>query len=174
MNKIEDLSGRRFGRLTVLFRSKNDFRRRATWACRCDCGRLVSKQGTQLKRDQTHSCGCLRLEIQKEYNTIHGGCKTRLYNIWAGMKSRCFYQKNNRWQYYGGRGIKVCDAWVKSFSKFRDWALSKGYSDNLTIDRINVNGDYCPENCRWVTYKEQANNRRKPEIKKEFDSVIAR
>lgn len=152
----ETMTGKRFGRLVVLSMDRAEKKNGRFWLCRCDCGNLTVVRETDLRRGNTKSCGCLR----KERLQIHGDRYTRLYNIWKGMKKRCGYQKAVNYKNYGGRGIKVCSAWEKSFSAFREWALQNGYQDDLTIDRVDNNGNYEPGNCRWVTMKEQNHNKR--------------
>lgn len=157
MKKASDLTGQRFGRLVVL---KRDFSRKkaAFWICQCDCGKETTVQSCHLRSGATQSCGCLHME--NGYKTTwkkHGDYKTRLYHIWITMKSRCFNKKDKR---YGGRGITVCSEWSESFEAFRDWALANGYRDDLTIDRIDVDGNYEPSNCRWATKLEQQSNKR--------------
>lgn len=164
ITRLIDLSGAEFGNLIVLHRAPNHEtpcgQAVTSWVCKCKCGKEITVTSQNLRRGHTKSCGCLI----PQHNLKHGDCVnhtiSRLYNIWAGMKARCYNTHNPRYEYYGKRGIKVCNGWL-SFESFRRWALCNGYSDDLTIDRIDNDGDYAPGNCRWTTQKVQSNNSRK-------------
>ena len=158
----KDLTGQKFGRLTVLEKSCLDSGRngcKTYWICRCDCGNLTSVMTSNLTSGKVISCGCARNESTVNRFTKHNKRQTRLYHTWQDMKQRCFNMNDDAYSHYGGRGITVCDEWLE-FEQFYDWAMTNGYRDDLTIDRKDVDGDYCPENCRWTTYKEQNRNRR--------------
>lgn len=157
--KFVDLTGKRFGRLTVICReeSKNN---RTMWICKCDCGNEIIAESYNIKTGHTVSCGCFQRERTSAANMTHGKRKTRIYRIWVCMKNRCYQETYHAFKHYGGRGITVCDEWRNSFESFYKWAISSGYEDNLSIDRIDVNGNYCHENCRFVTMAEQNKNKR--------------
>lgn len=150
-----DITGQKFGRLTALNFS-HKMRDKSYWSCLCDCGKKKNIRADGLKNGNTRSCGCL----QKEKATIHGIRYTRLYKIWKGIKQRCYNEKSTNYKNYGGRGITICYEWKNNAEVFYDWAIANGYEEELTIDRINNDGNYEPNNCRWTTNKEQARNKR--------------
>lgn len=156
----DEMIGKRFGRLTVLRLSHKDRWYKRNYVCRCDCGNETIVLGRNLTTGNTTSCGCFKKEvIEKGANLKHAMRKTRLYSIWAGIRKRIRNERDISFENYGGRGIKVCDEW-SDFANFAKWALENGYCANLTIDRIDVNGDYAPDNCRWATIKQQQRNKR--------------
>lgn len=130
------------------------------WHCKCECGNERIVTGIHLTSGHTTSCGCKKAEVSGSRFRTHGMKHTRLYRIWEGMKSRCTIKTVPSFKHYGGRGIKICDDWLNSFESFHDWAISNGYTDDLSIDRIDVNGNYEPSNCRWVSMKKQSYNKR--------------
>uniref|UniRef100_A0A6M3XGN0 Uncharacterized protein n=1 Tax=viral metagenome TaxID=1070528 RepID=A0A6M3XGN0_9ZZZZ len=160
MGKIIDLTGQKFGRLTVLcIGQKGTKTTPLKWKCICECGNVKNVSGQSLKNSAIRSCGCLQKEVASKLNCSHHGWGTRLYSIWDKMIQRCTNRKHKHYKNYGGRGIKVHKQW-KQFKYFKEWAYKNGYTDNLTIDRIDNNGNYEPGNCRFITLKEQQHNKR--------------
>lgn len=158
------LEGQRFGRLTVICFHHKDKSRSRYYLCKCDCGNKVIIYKYNLIRGLTKSCGCLNSELAIKRFRKHNKTNSRVYKCWLGMKNRCYNKNEPAFYRYGGRGITVCDEWKNDFMAFYDWAMANGYKDDLTLDRINNNGDYGPSNCRWATMKEQQRNRRDNKI----------
>lgn len=167
----EDLSGKRFGKLIVIrrLREKEIKTNQYNWLCLCDCGNYIHASANKLKSGHTKSCGCSKYENSiGDITRTHGMSNTKIYHVYQSMLQRCFYPKNISYKNYGGRGITVCDEWAgeHGFENFYKWAVKAGYDENKSraeqsIDRIDVNGNYCPENCRWADWATQVKNKRK-------------
>lgn len=157
MSRAVDLTGMRFGRLSVIGKTRTKSGRVA-WVCKCDCGNETAPMTSELLRGRTQSCGCLRNEIAGNTFRKHGQHGTRLYRIWSNMIQRCSNPKHDSYSLYGAKGVIVCDEW-KNFAAFSKWAMENGYTDSLSIDRIKNDKGYSPENCRWATPQEQTDNR---------------
>ena len=166
-----DLTGIKFGKLTVINRAEKKEGARAVWNCVCDCGKEKTIRATHLRSGAAKSCGCVATEKIVKFNTTHGKANSRIYGVWLNMKNRCYNKKVKSYKHYGGRGIAVCDEWLNSFESFMDWSYANGYNDfakysECTIDRIDNNGNYCPSNCRFTDAKGQAKNKRRPPSRK--------
>lgn len=156
---LDELLNKTFGRLTIVNAYRNDKGYvRVKASCLCD-GNIKDYSYYSLRKGHTLSCGCLRKENTAQMRTVHHGRGTRLYNIWKGMRQRCNNPNHPEYKYYGGAGIKICEKW-NDFQIFREWALNNGYAENLTIERNELDGDYCPQNCKWIPKGEQSSNKR--------------
>lgn len=166
VNSTPDNIGRKYGKMTVIgieHQISSNGKYKYAWRCRCDCGNERIVAPAKLKSGHTKSCGCGKIDRIKDDarfdRTTHGGRHERLYHIWRGIKVRCHSEVSKDYSRYGGRGIIVCDEWRNSYAAFRDWAFSHGYDDTLTIERKDVNGNYCPENCCWIPLEDQSKNK---------------
>lgn len=153
-----DLTGKKFNQLTVIAQSHRDLSGRMHWKCICDCGNMTIVQGYDISKGKTLSCKECGNKRTSEKNKKHGHKADKLYYAWINMKTRCYNPNYYLFKNYGGKGISICEEW-HDFINFKDWSLNNGYSRELSIDRINNNKNYCPDNCRWVTMKVQQNNR---------------
>jgi len=158
MGKYIDITGQKFNKLTVISKIENSSSKKARWLCKCDCGNFTEVSGDNLRNGSVKSCGCLIVYNNKQRAT-HRKSNIRLYNIWRNMKARCNCKSNPFYKNYGERGIKIYNDWIM-FENFYNWAINNGYKENLSIDRIDVNGNYEPNNCRWIPLSKQAYNKR--------------
>ena len=157
MSNFIDLTNKKFNKLSVIKRTANTKSTSAMWLCKCDCGNEVIIRSSHLIDGTTKSCGCLRKQILN--HTTHNLSHSKIYNVYYGMKKRCYSLNNASYKRYGGRGIKICDEWLNDFMNFYNWSMENEYEKELQIDRINNNGNYEPTNCRWVTPSINSNNR---------------
>lgn len=168
MGKFIDLTGQKFGKWTVIKRNGVNSSGSVKWKCICECGNIGFVGSYALRSGESKSCGCYAKEItskrSKIDNKIHGLTGSKIYHTWTNIKQRCSNPDCDNYSLYGGRGIKVCNEWKHDFMAFYNWSMSHGYIGNLSIDRIDVNGNYEPSNCKWSTSKEQARNRRSNHI----------
>lgn len=164
--KNEKWIGQKFNDLTVVgfeHKTSSNGKHRWCWKLKCECGKDIVASPYKVINGKIKSCGCAKAErcrnMTEKYRLKHGGRGERLYHIWRGMKMRCLVETSKDYKRWGGRGIKMCDEWVKDYVAFRTWAHNNGYNESLSLDRIDVNGDYCPDNCRWATTKDQSRNK---------------
>lgn len=161
MGKLIDLTGKRFGRLTVLEKVEGNYTNKSSkWKCKCDCGNIYIGTSNYIKRQPHISCGCWKKEITKKVRGKHLSSKSKLYNIWESMKARCYRNSCKDFPNYGGRGIIIQESWKNDFRIFKKWALENGYKEGLTIERIDVNANYDEKNCCWIRNEFQILNRR--------------
>lgn len=156
--KKKELTGESFGKLLVLEKAEN-IGKNTRWLCLCECGKKKTILTYNLLSGRSKSCGCVRGEKLGNLTRTHSGSGTKIYDIYKGMKQRCGNVKNPAYKYYGDRGICICNEWLENFEVFREWSLSNGYKDGLSIDRRDPNGGYNPANCRWVSMHKQQNNK---------------
>ena len=161
MKNFNDLIGHKFGKLTVIKNVGTNKRHNTLWLCKCECGNNKIVARDKLITGNTKSCGCLKKQHCSSLHKTHSLSNTKIGYTWRGMKSRCYNPKNENYKNYGGRGIKVCDEWLNDFMNFYNWSINNGYKEDLSIDRINSDGNYEPNNCRWITWKEQTRNTRR-------------
>lgn len=166
-----DLVGKKFGLLRVVERTENDKNGSPKWLCLCDCGNSIVVYGSCLRYGITKSCGCMRKEWNSNKHKKHEQSNSKLYGVWRSMKYRCNNPNCHAYENYGGRGIRVCDEWNGSFLSFMCWANEAGYKEGLSLDRIDVNGNYTPDNCRWATAKIQTNNQRNNRLLEYNDEI---
>lgn len=162
MGRIINMVGKEFNGCVVLGSKGMDKDKKARWGCRCYCGKNFVTTGKSIRAGKTKSCGCFKTKVivkAGKENKIHGETKTRLYNIWHGMKKRCSTPSDTSYKNYGAKGIRVCKEWLDSYENFRGWALSNGYEEHLTLDRIESDKNYSPDNCRWANWITQGRNR---------------
>lgn len=165
-SRFVDRTGQTFGYLHAReYYGKTQPNSESVYVCRCICGKDILVSVQRLRSGETRSCGCMSRAMSSESKTVHGGSRrsgySPLYWVLQGMKSRCYNTKSRGYRNYGGRGIKICDEWKNDFSAFERWAISTGYKNGLTIERVDVNGNYCPENCTWIPQCDQSKNRRR-------------
>lgn len=157
---LKNMIGTKFNGSVVETRHGVDKWGQALWECLCSCGNKFTTTGGNIRSGNTKSCGCMKKSFIKEANTTHGDSNTRIYNIWCDMKRRCHSPANYSYEHYGARGISVCEEWGASYEVFKEWSENNGYADNLSIDRIDNDGNYTPDNCRWAGRKVQGRNKR--------------
>ena len=165
-----DLTGQTFGHWKVLKRADNR-KKIVMWLCKCDCGTEKIVQGTSLKNGTSNSCGCHSSRLSENHHKTHGLTNTKLYRVWQRMKNATTNVNNQDYKHYGKKGVMVCSEWFDNFLNFYNWSITNGYKEGLTIDRIDNNGNYEPNNCRWTTQKVQTNNYSK-NILLEYDNEI--